>query len=88
MVALYVSFCFVTLQFFMFSVDRAFTVVAFCDSYLIIDWYLRINLLIYIDGVAVTDRRMLLKHWLNTRILWDVATLFPFEASGLRFRQA
>ena len=79
MIALYISFWLVSMQCMLMSVDYTFKMISFFDAYLVMDWYLRINNLLYINGVMVTDRRLLFKNWLSSRIVWDILTLFPFE---------
>ena len=54
---------------------------AFCDAYLILCLYIRLNTTVYINGLAVSDRSMLLYHWFSTTVLWDFITLFPFDVS-------
>ena len=49
MVALLVSTWFVTIQCSLLSVAPEFKVVTFCDAYLILDWYIKINMLEYVE---------------------------------------
>ena len=81
MVALLVSTWFVTIQCSLLSVAPEFKVVTFCDAYLILDWYIKINMLVYVDGNGVTCRRLLFKNWVKLWIFLDILTLFPFEVS-------
>ena len=81
MVALFVSTWFVSIQCFLLSIAPEFKVVTFCDAYLILDWYIKINMLEYVDGNGVTCRRLLFKNWVKRRIFWDILTVFPFEVS-------
>ena len=80
-IALWFSAYFTILQCLTLSVHEAFALVTLFDVYLLLDWYIRINSLIYIDGVAVTDRRIVLQDWIKTKSFWDIITLCPFDVS-------
>ena len=56
---------------------------SFCDAYLILCLYIRLNTTCYINGLPISDRRLLFRHWLSTTVLWDIITLFPFDVSIL-----
>ena len=81
LIALWASGYSCILQCLMLSVSKTFSSITVFDVYLLLEWYIRINTIMYINGVAVTDRRILLQNWVKTKILWDVITLFPFEVS-------
>ena len=76
----FMSACFEIMMFFTQVIDqKALTFCSLFDTFLILAWYLKINTTIYLDGVAVSDRRMILRSWLSSTSLWDGITLIPFE---------
>ena len=84
MITLYVSAYFVLLQCMLYSVETGFKIVILvCDVYLIFYWYLTLNTPVYINGVNVSDRRLIIADRMKTRMFWDVMTLFPFEVKAL-----
>ena len=76
---LYISFYLVTLQCLTLSVRPFFMVIILCDVYLIFYWYITLNATIYVNGAMVTDRRIIFRQRVRTRLFWDILTLFPFE---------
>ena len=83
LIALYVSVFFTCIQVFLLSVAPDFHIVTVCDVYLIIFFYLSLNLPTFINGVLVTDRRYILSDKLRTTLFWEVMTHFPFEVRGI-----
>ena len=77
----YISACLALNQFVFLKLPHTFPIIALFDAYLVLCLYVRLNTTVYIDSLAISDRKLLFRNWLRTTSFWDAVTLLPFEVS-------